>query len=163
MGSGFAAAVAAVMGEEAALDVGERLIGGVLGRAFALQVAAKGSEAERGGYGAALHVGTLAAAAAQQAAARVAGDIGALCGALFLIHGHHIAVAGLEEGLAPTARAGGHIIPSGRTAGHSVCSGFWPLHYFPEAAITPLFKASDDQSQMGGVAILRNDGLAYLD
>ena len=109
---------AAVWGQqEAGLQGGQRIGCHEVRRAFPLQVAAEGGGEERGGDAAPL--GAEVQLLAQQAAARVRGDVLPLGRQLRRIHGHDIAVAGVEEGMIPAAGGTGHLVSGGKTAGHT--------------------------------------------
>lgn len=105
--------------KQAAFDGCQCFGGCQMGRAFALQESAEGGGGERGGDAAALHGEQRAVAHAQQAAARVALDVGALGCQLRRINGHDIAIARGEEGRAAGGARGGHLIRDGQTAAHS--------------------------------------------
>ena len=93
------------LGEELGGEGGEELGRGLRGGAFAPQVGRQGGEGEGGGDGGAAGGEPVAVRQAQQAAARVAMDIGALGFQLFCGNGLHVAIACGKEG-----RAGGSAV-----------------------------------------------------
>ena len=174
-GAGCRRGGGAVADEQAAFDGRQHIGGCQMGWAFALQESAEGGGGERGGDAAALHGELGAVAHAQQAAARVAGDVGALRCQLRRIDGHHIAIVEGEEGLAAGGARRGHLIRDGQTAAHTGrgqtagCTGCvqtagrsanrFPLlaSHLPIALVAALLETGYDLPEMGGSAVAGED------